>query len=59
MKHTDYEKHRARENSDRAMENGIANGSPDGTVRPDKPILRTEATILSRRIGKLLKGVKE
>ena len=59
VKHTDYEKHWAREDIDWAMDNGIVTGYPDGTFQPDKPILRAEATILSRRICKLLKGVKE
>ena len=58
MKHTDYEKHWAREDIDWAMENGIVTGYPDGTFQPDKPITRAEAAVIARRIYKLLKGAK-
>lgn len=56
VKHTDYEKHWAREDIDWAMDNGIVNGYPDGTFQPDKPITRAEAAVIARRIYKLLKG---
>ncbi len=56
VKHTDYEKHWAREDIDWAMENGIVTGYPDGTFQPDKPITRAEAAVIARRIYKLLKG---
>ena len=59
VKHTDYEKHWAREDIDWAMDNGIVNGYPDGTFQPDKPITRAEAAVIARRIYKLLKGAKE
>ena len=58
VKHTDYEKHWAREDIDWAMENGIVTGYPDGTFQPDKPITRAEAAVIARRIYKLLKGAK-
>ena len=59
VKHTDYEKHWAREDIDWAMENGIVTGYPDGTFQPDKPITRAEAAVIARRIYKLLKGARE
>ena len=58
VKHTDYEKHWAREDIDWAMENGIVTGYPDGTFQPDKPVTRAEAAVIARRIYKLLKGAK-
>ena len=58
VKHTDYEKHWAREDIDWAKENGIVTGYPDGTFQPDKPITRAEAAVIARRIYKLLKGAK-
>lgn len=58
VKHTDYEKHWAREDIDWATENGIVTGCPDGTFQPDKPVTRAEAAVIARRIYKLLKGAK-
>lgn len=58
VKHTDYEKHWAREDIDWAMENGIVAGYPDGTYQPEKPITRGEAAVIVRRMFKRFKGVK-
>lgn len=56
VKHTDYEKHWAREDIDWCIEHGILTGYPDGTFQPDKPITRAELAVVCRRIIKYVKG---
>ena len=55
QKHTDYEKHWAREDIEWAMEKGLLKGYPDGTFQPDKPVTRAELAVILHR----LKGAKE
>lgn len=52
-KHTDYEKHWAREDIEWCLEKGLLKGYPDGTFRPDQTVTRAElAAILRRMEGK-------
>ena len=58
VKHTDYEKHWAAKDIDRAMELGLVKGYPDGTFKPDQPITRAEAAVLILRLYDKIMGVQ-
>lgn len=52
--YNDITDHWAKENIEKMTENGLLNGYPDGTFRPDEPIKRAEtAEILSKIIQKM------
>lgn len=53
--YNDITDHWAKENIEKMTENGLLNGYPDGTFRPDEPIKRAEtAEILSKIIQKMV-----
>lgn len=53
--YSDITEHWARENIEKMTQNGLLNGYPDGTFRPDEPINRAEsAEILCKIIQKMV-----
>lgn len=56
VKHTDYEKHWAREDIDWCIERGLLTGYPDGSFKPDQSVNRAEMAVIIRRIIEYVKG---